>query len=392
MATARAYTNDRSCGELWIVINEQLQISNLKKTYDNKVTVLKEINLSIEKEEFLVLVGPSGCGKSTLLRIIAGLETASTGQITIAGKDVTKAPPAERDIAMVFQDYALYPHMTVRENLAFGLKMRKTPKDTIEKEIQRAAEILDIGHLLDRRPAQLSGGQRQRVAIGRAIVRRASLFLFDEPLSNLDAKLRSQTRIELADLHQKIKATTVYVTHDQVEAMTLADRIVVLNAGDIQQIGTPMELYNKPGNKFVASFIGSPNMNFFEGELIIEGDKKIFRWGDETIDFSKAPTPKNSQKCTLGLRPEAIKVLADSGREAEGTVDMQVRVLFQEPHGHENHLIGLINDKQIIIRSANPKRLAVMNRAKKDDLLGASIDLKALHWFASGENGVRLDC
>ena len=367
----------------------QLEIKNLEKIYDGKVRVLKDINLAVNNEEFLVLVGPSGCGKSTLLRTIAGLETTTRGTIEIAGRDVTEAAPADRDIAMVFQDYALYPHMTVKDNLSFGLKMRKIPKAEIEAEVARAAKMLDIDHLLERRPAQLSGGQRQRVAIGRAIVRRAKLFLFDEPLSNLDAKLRSQTRIELADLHQKIKATSVYVTHDQVEAMTLADRIVVLNGGDIQQIGSPMELYENPINKFVASFIGSPNMNFFDGTLVL-GDKAEFKFGDIKIDFTGSPVPETAGSYTLGLRPEAIKVLASSGREAEGPKDLDLEVALLEPHGHENHLVAKLSGKQVLVRSANPHRLAVMNRAKKGDRLISSIDRKALHWFKTEENGLRV--
>ncbi|SMF10694.1 ABC transporter ATP-binding protein [Pseudobacteriovorax antillogorgiicola] len=369
----------------------QLKIDGLQKIYDNKVQVLNDINLEIEKNEFLVLVGPSGCGKSTLLRTIAGLETVTQGKISIAGREVTKLAPADRNIAMVFQDYALYPHMSVRDNLAFGLKMRKRPKDEIESEIMRAAKILDIEHLLDRKPSQLSGGQRQRVAIGRAIVRRASLFLFDEPLSNLDAKLRTQTRIELADLHQKIGATSVYVTHDQVEAMTLADRIVVLDGGDIQQIGSPMELYDRPANKFVASFIGSPNMNFFDGTLKISGSQKVFEFEGGHFDFSDAETPMEEGRFCLGLRPEAMKVLTQEGREAQGAEDFKMIVTLQEPHGHETHMVGLIGEKQVIIRSANPKRLAVMNRAKKGDTLTLSVDRKALHWFEDTDFGRRID-
>ena len=369
----------------------QLKIENLRKVYDSKVTVLKNINLEVNQNEFLVLVGPSGCGKSTLLRSIAGLESVTQGKIYIAGREVTQLPPADRDIAMVFQDYALYPHMTVRENLAFGLKMRKIAKDEIEKEIQRAAKILDIQHLLHRKPAQLSGGQRQRVAIGRAIVRRASLFLFDEPLSNLDAKLRAQTRIELADLHHAIGATSVYVTHDQVEAMTLADRIVVLNQGDIQQIGSPMELYDRPSNKFVASFIGSPNMNFFDGELSLAGGKKTFTIGNVAVDLSNTPTPTQAGQYSLGLRPEAIKILARKGRESEGIVDFNFVVTFREPHGHESHMVGDIAGHQVIIRSANPNRLEVMNEAKRGDQLKATIDRNAMHWFSASDQGQRVE-
>lgn len=368
----------------------QLKIQNLSKVYDKRVKVLDHINLEIKEREFLVLVGPSGCGKSTLLRTIAGLEEASEGEIYIAGRNVTQLQPRDRDIAMVFQDYALYPHMSVRENLAFGLKMRGTSPSVIDEEINRAAKILKIDGYLDRKPAQLSGGQRQRVAIGRAIVRRASLFLFDEPLSNLDAKLRAQTRIELADLHQKIGATSVYVTHDQVEAMTLADRIVVLQGGVIQQMGAPLELYNKPANKFVASFIGSPTINFFNGELVQDGGRTYFRTGDASFDLTGAPTPAKPGPYTLGLRPEAIKVLAKSGRESMGQVDMQVEVALKEPHGHEVHMVGLIAGQQVVIRSANPQRLAKINEAKRGDKLPCTIDREAMHWFAADEIGKRV--
>ncbi len=369
----------------------QLKISGLSKVYDNKVKVLNNINLEVKEREFLVLVGPSGCGKSTLLRTIAGLEETSEGTIQIAGRDVTQLQPRDRDIAMVFQDYALYPHMTVRENLAFGLKMRKVPADQIEKEVNRAAKILKIETYMDRRPSQLSGGQRQRVAIGRAIVRRASLFLFDEPLSNLDAKLRSQTRIELADLHHKIGATSVYVTHDQVEAMTLADRIVVLNGGDIQQMGAPLELYHRPANKFVASFIGSPTINLLEGVLTIQGSQRSFQSGGLTIDFSDAACPTASGPYTLGLRPESIKVLARAGREASGKIDLSVEMILREPHGHEVHMVGESGGHQLIIRSANPQRLEIISQAKRGDKLPCTLDRAALHWFEPGDNGRRIE-
>ncbi len=369
----------------------QLKISHLSKVYDNKVKVLNDINLEIKEREFLVLVGPSGCGKSTLLRTIAGLEEASQGEIHIAGRDVTQLQPRDRNIAMVFQDYALYPHMSVRENLAFGLRMRGASEAEIEQEIERAAKILKIESYLDRKPAQLSGGQRQRVAIGRAIVRRASLFLFDEPLSNLDAKLRSQTRIELADLHQKIGATSVYVTHDQVEAMTLADRIVVLNGGDIQQMGAPLELYHHPANKFVASFIGSPAINFLEGQLRWENGRRIFETLGQKIDFTDAPTPAEVGPYTLGVRPEGLKILAREGRESEGKVDFTLQVILKEPHGHEVHMVANLNEQQLILRSANPKRLEVMNDAKRGDSLACTIDREALHWFEADEMGRRVD-
>lgn len=241
-------------------------LKNVKKTYDNNKTVINNINLEIKDKEFVVLVGASGCGKSTLLRMIAGLENISEGEIYIGDKKVNDIPPKDRDIAFVFQSYALYPHMTVRENIAFGLKMRKVPKAEIEKKVQEAAEILDLGEYLDRKPKQLSGGQRQRVALGRAIVRNPKVFLMDEPLSNLDAKLRVQMRSEIKKLHEKLQTTFIYVTHDQTEALTMGDRIVVLNNGEIQQFDTPDNIYNNPTNTFVAGFIGSPQMNFIEGK------------------------------------------------------------------------------------------------------------------------------
>ena len=243
-------------------------LKNIKKTYDNNKTIIDNINLEIKDKEFVVLVGASGCGKSTLLRMIAGLENISSGEIYIDDKLVNNIQPKDRDIAFVFQSYALYPHMTVRENIAFGLKMRKIDKATIDKKVQEAAEILDLTEYLDRKPKQLSGGQRQRVALGRAIVRNPKVFLMDEPLSNLDAKLRVQMRSEIKKLHEKLQTTFIYVTHDQTEALTMGDRIVVLNNGDIQQVDTPDGIYNDPKNTFVAGFVGSPQMNFIEGKAL----------------------------------------------------------------------------------------------------------------------------
>ena len=369
---------------------DQLEIRNLNKTYDGIHMVLKDVNLTVKRGEFVVLVGPSGCGKSTLLRSIAGLEEVSSGEIKIGGRAVHHLPPADRDIAMVFQDYALYPHMSVKKNLSFGLKMRGTPKAKIEEEVALAAKMLDIGHLLERKPAQLSGGQRQRVAIGRAIVRHAALFLFDEPLSNLDAKLRAQTRIELAALHEKVGATSVYVTHDQVEAMTLADRIVVLHRGIAQQIGSPMELYTRPANKFVASFMGSPGMNFLEGELTVNGASKSFALDALTFDMRGAPTPMSPGRYTLGLRPEAIKVVVQTPGGAVERGDCQVSVLMREPHGHEIHLVGGIGAQQVLLRTANPQRMERIVSARKGDLLDVTIDRHALHWFAPDEEGARV--
>ncbi len=251
-----------------------LKIESVKKSF-GPVDVLKGIDLEVADGEFVVFVGPSGCGKSTLLRVIAGLEDASTGRVVIDGRDVSSTPPARRGIAMVFQTYALYPHLTVRNNMGLGLKQAGTPAAEIDRRIAAAATMLSLEPYLERRPAELSGGQRQRVAIGRAVVREPKLFLFDEPLSNLDAALRVNTRLEIAQLHRRLKATMIYVTHDQVEAMTLADKIVVLNAGRIEQIGAPMELYHSPANEFVAGFIGSPKMNFIDGARLGESVSKV---------------------------------------------------------------------------------------------------------------------
>ncbi|CCV10237.1 ABC transporter ATP-binding protein [Mesorhizobium sp. STM 4661] len=265
-----------------------LNIENVKKAF-GPVEVLKGINLEVTDGEFVVFVGPSGCGKSTLLRVIAGLEDSTSGRVVIDGQDVSATPPAKRGIAMVFQTYALYPHLTVRNNMGLGLKQAGTPAAEIERRIGIASSMLSLEPYLSRRPAELSGGQRQRVAIGRAVVREPKLFLFDEPLSNLDAALRVNTRLEIAQLHRRLKATMIYVTHDQVEAMTLADKIVVLNAGRIEQIGGPMELYNSPANEFVAGFIGSPKMNFVDGARLGETAK------------------------TIGVRPEHLTVDPRSG-------------------------------------------------------------------------------
>jgi ABC-type sugar transport system ATPase subunit len=265
-------------------------LKDIRKSFGS-LEVIKGIDLEVEKGEFCVFVGPSGCGKSTLLRMISGLETSTSGQIIIDGEDVTHAEPSKRGIAMVFQSYALYPHLTVRENIGFGLSLAGRPKSEIAAKVEKTAESLQLAHLLDRKPKALSGGQRQRVAIGRAIIRNPKVFLFDEPLSNLDAALRSQMRMELTDLHAKLGATMIYVTHDQVEAMTMADKIVVLNAGRIEQVGSPMELYNNPVSPFVAGFIGSPKMNLYEGEVAA------------------------AERCgTYGIRPEHVILSRSEGK------------------------------------------------------------------------------
>lgn len=267
-------------------------LKNIKKIYDNSKIVINDVNLEIKDKEFVVLVGSSGCGKSTLLRMIAGLENITEGEIYIDNKKVNDVAPKDRDIAFVFQSYALYPHMTVKENIAFGLKMRKTPKEEIEKKVQQAAQILNLTEYLDRKPKQLSGGQRQRVALGRAIVRNPKVFLMDEPLSNLDAKLRVQMRSEIKNLHEKLQTTFIYVTHDQTEALTMGDRVVVLDSGKIQQIDTPDRIYNHPINTFVAGFIGSPQMNFIHGKDI---------GMDENILYGIRPEKMNSQNGDIKL-------------------------------------------------------------------------------------------
>jgi multiple sugar transport system ATP-binding protein len=264
-----------------------LELQGVRKSFGS-VDVIQGIDLAIERGEFVVFVGPSGCGKSTLLRMIAGLEDVTSGAIRIDGKDVTHAEPSDRGIAMVFQSYALYPHMTVAENIGFGLSLARRPKAEIAEAVAKAARILQLEPLLERKPKALSGGQRQRVAIGRAIVRDPKVFLFDEPLSNLDAALRTQMRLELTDLHEKLGATMIYVTHDQVEAMTMADRIVVLNKGHVEQVGTPMELYRRPATPFVAAFIGSPKMNLFEGELAARHGCDLYGVRPEHIDLARS--------------------------------------------------------------------------------------------------------
>src|SRR3954463_16551210 len=295
-----------------------VNLKDVVKVYDNGVRVVDRFNMDIEDKEFVVLVGPSGCGKSTTLRMIAGLEDIPAGEILIGEEVVNDVPPKDRDIAMVFQNYALYPHMSVHENMSFGLRLKKVDKAEIAKRVENAARILDIGELLDRKPKQLSGGQRQRVAMGRAIVRDPKVFLFDEPLSNLDAKLRVQMRTEIKKVHQKVRTTTVYVTHDQVEAMTLADRVVVMNAGLIEQVGTPNDLYHSPATKFVAGFIGSPAMNFIPCHLEQAAGALNIRLTDKLafpVPAERMPRCRShvGQDLTFGIRPEHLTEAAPNG-------------------------------------------------------------------------------
>jgi multiple sugar transport system ATP-binding protein len=309
----------------------ELSLRGVEKAY-GEIKVLHDIHLSIESREFVVFVGPSGCGKSTLLRCIAGLESITQGQIRIGARDVTYLEPADRGVAMVFQSYALYPHMSVYDNIAFGLKMQKTPKDQIEAKVRNAARILQLEPLLDRKPKALSGGQRQRVAIGRAIVHEPEVFLFDEPLSNLDASLRVQMRIEIARLHADLQATMVYVTHDQVEAMTLADKIVVLNKGCIEQVGSPLELYHHPRNRFVAGFIGSPQMSFLPVTTVAVDDTgvQVSLPGGGLLQVPvKGEQVKAGDELTLGLRPEHLS------ERGEGDAQVPVKALVVEHLGGE---------------------------------------------------------
>ena len=319
--------------------------ANLQIT-DEGVVAVQAFNLDIKDKEFIVLVGPSGCGKSTTLRMVAGLESISDGELIIDGKVMNDVAPKDRDIAMVFQNYALYPHMTVYDNMAFSLKLRKEPKDEIDKKVREAAEILDITQYLERKPKALSGGQRQRVAIGRAIVRDPKVMLMDEPLSNLDAKLRNEMRAEIIKLRKRINTTFMYVTHDQTEAMTLGDRIVIMRDGYIQQIGTPQEVFNHPSNLFVAGFIGMPVMNFFDAKLEREGDKYFVQLSDYRVELSKDKEERllannvQSQEITLGVRPEHTDV---------NKTGVEAKVDVAEMMGSSVHLHVNANGKDVII-------------------------------------------
>ena len=328
----------------------QVSLSKVVKRFD-QTDAVRGIDLDIADQEFVVLVGPSGCGKSTTLRMIAGLEETTSGEIMIGGEIVNDLPPKDRDIAMVFQNYALYPHMTVFENMSFGLRLKKFPKAEIKQRVERAAGILDITELLERRPRQLSGGQRQRVAMGRAIVRNPKVFLFDEPLSNLDAKLRVQMRTEIKKVHQQVRTTTVYVTHDQVEAMTLADRVVVMNGGRIEQIGTPHQLYHAPRTRFVASFIGSPAMNFLPCRLVENSGALSVRLADGLM----LPVPAErggayrayvDRELVFGIRPEHVTETRAHGAGAEFTLPVEV----VEPMGMETMVYVAIDGAEVCAR------------------------------------------
>jgi multiple sugar transport system ATP-binding protein len=334
-------------------IKNSVSVKNLTLNF-GAVSVLKDLNLDVAEGEFVVLLGPSGCGKSTLLNCLAGLLDISEGEIWIKDKNVTWAEPSERGIGMVFQSYALYPQMTVRGNLTFGLKIAKMPADEIEKRVSRAAEILQIGPLLDRKPGALSGGQRQRVAIGRALVRDVDVFLFDEPLSNLDAKLRSELRVEIKRLHARLNNTMVYVTHDQIEALTLADRIAIMKGGVIQQLAAPQEVYNRPSNLFVAGFIGSPSMNFLKGATVDGG--RVFDLGHTKIDLSgyEGGAVGARSQAVLGLRPEHLEIVAtaEPGRTIPAVVELD------EPMGADSLVWLQAAGKQMSVRVPVERRLA----------------------------------
>ena len=326
----------------------KVELKGIGKVYDGGVRAVNNANITIEDKEFCVFVGPSGCGKSTTLRMIAGLEDITEGKLFIDGVEMNDVPPKDRDIAMVFQNYALYPHMTVYDNMAFGLKIRKMDKAEIDRRVRDAAKQLDLTQYLDRKPKALSGGQRQRVAVGRAIVRQPKVFLFDEPLSNLDAKLRVQMRAEISGLHHRLKATMIYVTHDQVEALTMADKIVVMKLGVIQQIGGPLELYNNPDNKFVAGFIGSPPMNFINTKVEAQGDTIFVNEGTFKIEVTPAQAkvlkPYVGKQVTFGIRPEDVEFTKTP--VAGKTIDGHVSVV--EPLGAETHVYVATSTAKVI--------------------------------------------
>jgi multiple sugar transport system ATP-binding protein len=357
-----------------------LSLKNITKVYPNGFVAVKDFNLEIADKEFIIFVGPSGCGKSTTLRMIAGLEEISSGELWIGDKLMNDVEPKDRDIAMVFQNYALYPHMSVYDNMAFGLKLRKTPKAEIDKLVHEAAKILDIEHLLDRKPKALSGGQRQRVAMGRAIVRNPKVFLMDEPLSNLDAKLRVQMRIEISKLHQRLETTIIYVTHDQTEAMTLGTRIVVMKDGVVQQVDTPQNLYDQPNNLFVAGFMGSPQMNFIDSVVGREGDKVTLTFGSTTIVVPELKAKRlidagyEGKTVVLGIRPEDVK---DEemfiSQSPESVVDVTVRVY--ELLGAEVFLYLDVDQYEITAR-VNPR-----TTARPGDQIRVAFDLSKMHIF-----------
>ncbi|MGK9338597.1 ABC transporter ATP-binding protein [Sinorhizobium meliloti] len=341
-----------------------LKITNLRKSY-GALEILKDINLEIEEGGFLVLVGPSGCGKSTLLNTIAGLEPITSGDIAINGRSVSGLHPSKRDIAMVFQSYALYPNMTVAGNIAFGMEIRGVPKEEREKAIKQVADMLQIGHLLDRKPSQLSGGQRQRVAMGRALVRNPQVFLFDEPLSNLDAKLRVDMRTEIKRLHHRMKTTIVYVTHDQIEAMTLATKIAVLKDGVLQQFGSPAEIYNNPANMFVADFMGSPAMNLLKAQIETAGSQVSVTLERPNAEPLRLAVPQNGalsayagREVVFGIRPEALTDPDGADRNAQFVAEGECLIEVVEPAGSDTFAVTRLGGKEIVARLRADARIA----------------------------------
>lgn len=365
----------------------EVTLKNVFKVYPGDVTAVRDVNLEIHDKEFVVLVGPSGCGKSTTLRMIAGLEEISSGTIDIDGRVVNDVPPKDRDIAMVFQNYALYPHMSVYKNMAFGLKLRGFPKAEIDQRVRQAAEILNITEYLERKPKALSGGQRQRVAVGRAIVRQPKAFLFDEPLSNLDAKMRVQMRMEISKLHHQLQSTMIYVTHDQVEAMTMGDRIVVMKDGVIQQVDAPLKIYESPANRFVASFIGSPPMNFFEGTLSQRADGLYFTEGNFSVKVdarhAKALLEAKQEQVVLGIRPENIQ---DSVFAVNPSPDslIKAKVEVVEPMGAEVFLYLSVGVHNFIARVDGHESAHVNQEVTM------VFDMERASFFKPGDDGVRI--
>lgn len=353
----------------------KITINNLNKLYAGGHHAVKDLTLESADEEFVVLVGPSGCGKSTTLRMVAGLEEVSSGTIEIGGRVVNALPPRERDVAMVFQNYALYQHMTVYDNLAFGLKNARVPKARIQEEIRRAVAILGIGELLERKPRQLSGGQQQRVALGRCIVRHPKVFLFDEPLSNLDAKLRAQMRAEIKKLRERVPTTSLFVTHDQVEAMTLGDRVVIMRDGVVEQIGTPLEVYNQPASKFVGGFIGAPHMNFID--LRLDGDTGRLMTGSDGISVPQSAETNGlsayaGKTITMGIRPEHISV----GPPKKQNCTIQARVAVIEQMGSEIVLEVKIGDNPLTVSRVDPGF-----KVQAHSEIPLNLDLSRMHFF-----------
>lgn len=364
----------------------EIILKNVSKIYENQQYAVRNVNLEIQDKEFVILVGPSGCGKSTTLRMIAGLEEISDGELFIDGKFSNYCEPKNRDMSMVFQNYALYPNMTVYGNLAYALKIRKVPKDEIQKRVHEVAKVLEIEHLLDRKPSALSGGQKQRVAMGSAMIRKPKVFLMDEPLSNLDAKLRTQMRIELAKLHKELESTIIYVTHDQTEAMTLGTKIVVMKDGFVQQVAPPAEIYNNPANLFVASFIGAPSMNFFEAWVSIEGNRTLLYLGGDEIgkkiylDGDKGEylaREKNGQKIILGIRPEDIYDYEEAKRRGfeKNTLGMKENVVARELLGAEVVLYFQAQGRNQAVR------LQPENQTKRGEDINLYFDTEKLYAF-----------